>query len=291
MTTTTELIAGLTAGSASTLVMHPLDVIKVKLQVTPSSGDRHRLYSEIVKLLFQEGDASRKLQFAQIYRGLAINMIGNGISWGLYFMINRELLQLQSHYKSPNNYFSSALVAGLTTSFITNPIWVLKTRILSTRAGQGSYSSIRASVNYVYSQNGLRGFWSGFVPGLFGIGQATVQFSLYQMVRDARLKRQRGQSSATHLSAAEYLALSAGSKIVATIIFYPYQVVRASLQVDHLALSLQHYTSTLHAIRGLYHSEGFLGFYKGLGANLVRVVPATCITFFIYEKMKHVLEK
>lgn len=33
--------------------------------------------------------------------------------------------------------------------------------------------------------------------------------------------------------------------------------------------------------------EGWRGFYKGLSANLVRVTPATVITFVVYENVSH----
>lgn len=303
--TTIELISGLTAGSVSTLVMHPLDVIKVKLQVTPG---RSHFFSEVSKLLFKQGSGTR-LQPSQIYRGLSVNMLGNGVSWGLYFMINHELLQLYSCHgsghgivKSSNAYFTSALVSGLSTSFITNPIWVLKTRILSTRADQSPYSSIFNSFKYVYARDGLRGFWAGFFPGLFGIAQATVQFSLYQIMRDSRLHDQKKKfiieaeatsqpiPMSTTLATIDYLSLSAFSKIVSTSIFYPYQVIRANLQVDSRALHLKHhYTSAFQVIQSIYGYDGFLGLYKGLGANLLRVVPATCITFIVYERTKHCL--
>ena len=36
-----------------------------------------------------------------------------------------------------------------------------------------------------------------------------------------------------------------------------------------------------------FRTEGFRGFYKGLKPNLVRVVPATAITFVVYENVWH----
>jgi hypothetical protein len=31
--------------------------------------------------------------------------------------------------------------------------------------------------------------------------------------------------------------------------------------------------------------EGVRGFYKGLGSNILRVLPATCVTFVVYESL------
>lgn len=39
-----------------------------------------------------------------------------------------------------------------------------------------------------------------------------------------------------------------------------------------------------------YRYEGWRGFYKGLSANLIRVTPATVITFAIYENVFHYLQ-
>lgn len=38
-----------------------------------------------------------------------------------------------------------------------------------------------------------------------------------------------------------------------------------------------------------YRNEGARGFYKGLTPNLARVVPATMITFVVYENVSRYL--
>jgi solute carrier family 25 folate transporter 32 len=47
------------------------------------------------------------------------------------------------------------------------------------------------------------------------------------------------------------------------------------------------YAGTLDCIRRTYRGEGPTGFYKGLAPNLLRVVPATMITFLVYENISH----
>ena len=44
----------------------------------------------------------------------------------------------------------------------------------------------------------------------------------------------------------------------------------------------------IHQIPSLvFRNENMRGFYKGLAPNLLRVVPATAITFVTYEKVSH----
>lgn len=37
--------------------------------------------------------------------------------------------------------------------------------------------------------------------------------------------------------------------------------------------------------------EGVRGFYRGLGTNLVRVLPGTCVTFVVYENIAWLLRR
>ena len=39
----------------------------------------------------------------------------------------------------------------------------------------------------------------------------------------------------------------------------------------------------------LRRNEGARGFYKGIGPNVIRVTPACCITFVVYENVSRLL--
>ena len=65
------------------------------------------------------------------------------------------------------------------------------------------------------------------------------------------------------------------------------QVVRARLQDQQ-----NKYSGSLDCISKILRLEGFKGFYKGLSPNLLRVVPATMITFVVYENISfHLLKR
>jgi solute carrier family 25 (mitochondrial folate transporter), member 32 len=42
-------------------------------------------------------------------------------------------------------------------------------------------------------------------------------------------------------------------------------------------------------IKRTWAEEGARGFYRGLGTNLVRVLPGTCVTFVVYENLAWLL--
>lgn len=109
------------------------------------------------------------------------------------------------------------------------------------------------------------------------------------------------QPITTKLGTAEYLTFAAISKLVAALTTYPYQVnyieryydVNRSFQVVRARLQDQQnkYSGSLDCISKILKLEGVKGFYKGLSPNLLRVVPATMITFVVYENISFYLLK
>lgn len=182
---------------------------------------------------------------------------------------------------------------------LTNPIWVIKTRMLSTSSRHpGAYTSILDGTRQIFRSDGLAGFYRGLVPSLFGVSHGALQFMAYE-----RLKRYRGvggqerggggapsdeRAGKRELSNADYLLLSALAKIFAGASTYPYQVVRARLQTYEAGLL---YTGVRDVVRQVWTQEGPWGFYKGLGPNLVRVLPSTCVTFLVYENTRYYLPR
>jgi solute carrier family 25 folate transporter 32 len=75
-----ETVAGFTAGVVATLVVHPFDVLKTRLQLETGIsqwGGSFRILRQVVR---EEG------RYTALYRGLMPNMLGNSVSWALYFL-------------------------------------------------------------------------------------------------------------------------------------------------------------------------------------------------------------
>ena len=85
------------------------------------------------------------------------------------------------------------------------------------------------------------------------------------------------------LSSFDFLILSGLAKVSAGSITYPYQVVRARLQMYD---SGKIYDGSKDVITKIWRQEGMKGFYKGLAPNLLRVLPSTWVTFLVYEKTR-----
>ena len=154
--------------------------------------------------------------------------------------------------------FEFILSAGGLTALCTNPIWVVKTRMLSTsKDTPGAYRGIGQGITSIVRKEGLRGLYRGLLPSLFGVSHGAVQFAAYEKLKNYRA-RNRGDGSS--LSSWDFLTLSALSKIFAGTVTYPYQVLRARMQTYDAQRT---YKSVGDLLAQIIRKEGLKGFYKG----------------------------
>ena len=160
--------------------------------------------------------------------------------------------------------------------------------MLSTSAKHpGAYMSMWDGTRRIYKLEGLSGFYRGLVPSLFGVSHGALQFMAYEQMKKWR-DNQGSAKQPQQLSNLDYLVFSGSSKILAGSLTYPYQVIRARLQTYDADKS---YKSATDVVVQVWKQEGISGFYKGLGLNLLRVVPSSCVTFLVYENTKAFLPR
>ncbi|PMD28441.1 mitochondrial carrier protein-like protein [Hyaloscypha hepaticicola] len=306
-----ETIAGLAAGTTSTLVVHPLDVIKTRLQIQRNTSSTPVNAFGILGTLLKN---ERPIQ--SLYRGLTPNLVGNASSWAIFFyfksIIESQLLQFHNRMKpsaflsqdgstissrrelSPADYFLASGISGTLITLSTNPIWVIKTRMLSSDKGsEGAYKSMWDGARHVFRTEGLRGFYRGTGISLVGNSHGAVQFAVYEPLKKAWRRYLASQHKGVENRGGEIeklgntatLVISGSAKIFAGTVTYPYQVIRSRLQTYQAEVRFG------KGIRGvaatIWKEEGWRGFYRGLGTNVVRVLPATWVTFLVYENVRY----
>jgi len=281
-----QFIAGFFGGIISCTIFHPFDLIKVRFQVTEtkSNKDHQSLpYRPHYKNFFEAfRTVYREKGFQGLYEGVTPNVIGNGLSWGLYLFIYNTIVVLnddQNHIKNVN--FQSRIIystiAGLVATLLTNPIWVVKTRMClqySKSKSVISYKNTFDAFRKIYQLEGINAFYKGLIPGLFGIFHGTIQFSSYEQMKDFYMDL----FQVTHCPTSIIFIFSALSKCIAVISIYPSQVIRTRLQDQH-----QHYKNTIDVIEKTYKRDGISGFFKGVIPAIFPVMPATCVKFVVYE--------
>ena len=227
------------------------------------------------------------------YRGLTPNLLGNTLGWAMYFVgyeyvktiivnvrgLSSSSLSSSSLSAGPRadtrerseaanqglrtmDYLLASTVAGMGSAFITNPIWVIKTRMLSTGAtSPGAYRGLIHGWKQIRHDEGLPGLYRGLLPSFFGVVQGALQFAVYESLKnlnhhghdhlhhhhtaavmmsptdqDGNHESQgsdtmgRGRMKEGKMSNLQTISYSALAKSFAMACTYPYQVVRARLQ-------------------------------------------------------------
>lgn len=267
-----HLVAGVSGGVASTLVLHPLDLVKIRMQV--ETGRQKVAVFDFMKTVV------RNHGLRGLYTGASPNVVASGLAWGSYFFGYNEIKLLmrneENEMLSPFQHSAAAMIAGGLTQLITNPLWVIKTRMCSSAATVVPYRSILHGLTSIVKTEGFLALYKGLVPGLVGTTHGAVQFVAYEELK-YYLNKSKGLHAEAKLDASEYMWISALSKAFAQFATYPYQVVRSRLQVSHGEASI------ITICKELWRIEGVGGIYKGLTPSLIRVVPASSITFLVYE--------
>jgi solute carrier family 25 folate transporter 32 len=358
------------AGAVATVCMNPLDLIKVQFQVDTSSRKGPPLSSQSSsgstrwKLLARKAtggdvlrdmgqalrDIVRRDGYVGLYRGLSPNVVGNSASWGLYFLWYTMIKEYMSKNAkedaagkrkelSAGQLLLAASESGAVTALMTNPIWVVKTRMFTTsKSGKSitplgnatihadqavrksriaaksasepeTYRGLLQGLRYIWRHEGLPGLYKGAGLALVGVSNGAIQFVCYEKLKRWRMNIARSRETYASIKSAEghgrgvasssadrraatgaggdvkldnteYIIMSGLAKLAAIGITYPYQVVRSRIQ-NHNTTHL--YPNIPTCIRLTWQNEGYRGFYKGMAANALRILPGTCVTFVVYE--------
>lgn len=153
--------------------------------------------------------------------------------------------------------FWSSIVAGASSTIATNPIWVIKTRLMSqshtghhystgfpktgntptsrpTVHGNWHYKSTIDAARKMYTSEGIASFYSGLTPALLGLSHVAVHFPTYEYLKTKFTGQGMGEAPRSGEKAHWMGILSASilSKILASSATYPHEVIRTRLQTQ-----------------------------------------------------------
>ncbi|KAI0684593.1 adenine nucleotide transporter [Cytidiella melzeri] len=159
----------------------------------------------------------------------------------------------------------------------------------------------------IVEEEGVTGLWLGIKPGLVLTANPAITYGCYERVKTALLLAQEkatGQVS-TKLSPWMTFSIGAISKTLATIVTYPYIMAKIRIQarsadVDEYVASheekpLPHHRHHEHSqhvgaltlLHRVFEKEGVLGWYQGMGAQILKGVVNQALLFLLKEQFEH----
>ncbi|KAG2208178.1 hypothetical protein INT46_005853 [Mucor plumbeus] len=298
-----HFVAGGIGGLIGAVFTSPLDVVKTRLQSTfyqqgIEKGIKHTgpiwgHFIETGKLLVQ----IKQIEGIQGYfKGLGPNLVGvipaRAINFYTYGNGKKFYSELNHGEETAIVHLASAATAGIVTSTVTNPIWVVKTR-LQLQGKQRIYTnSFNCTLN-ILKQEGMKGLYKGMSASYLGVAEGTIQWVIYENLKKrwahspAQMENKLTVGGKSAQAWFGNLGAAAVAKLVAACIAYPHEVIRTRLREPIPKNGVAKYTGLLQTLKLVAKEEGVVALYGGMSAHLMRVVPNAAIMFFCYEAILH----
>uniref|UniRef100_A0A7C8ZDL7 Peroxisomal nicotinamide adenine dinucleotide carrier n=1 Tax=Opuntia streptacantha TaxID=393608 RepID=A0A7C8ZDL7_OPUST len=310
-------LAGAGGGIIAQLITYPLQTVNARQQTDREpKKEKKKLgtLEHMCQVVKHEG-------WGRLYGGLTPSLVGTAASQGVYYYFYQifrnkaEAIAVERITRGIGDgsvgMFSSLVVAalaGCANVLLTNPIWVVVTRMQThTKASKKVQPSqaLRTheempvaiepppygtshAIQEVYDEAGFWGFWNGVIPTLIMVSNPSIQFMLYEtLLKNVRQRRALNKNGSNGVTALEIFLLSAVAKLGATVVTYPLLVVKSRLQAKQRigADKRHHYKGTMDAITKMIEYEGLSGFYTGMSTKIVQGVLAAAILFMVKEEL------
>ncbi|KAE8267451.1 hypothetical protein A4X09_0g4892 [Tilletia walkeri] len=343
-----HFVAGGVGGMCGAIITAPLDLAKTRLQsdmyrtsarVAETSGIRASggaaasvaiestaraptsTFAQVRTLAYhfvETGQLLRQISVEEgpraLFKGLGPTLVGvipaRSINFYTYGNGKRILAERINHgVETPLIHLAAAAIAGVVTATVTNPIWVVKTRLQleASRSTPGTgksavtsaprpLNSLQLTLSIMRSE-GITGMYKGLSASYLGVAEGTIQWVLYEYLKRLNGIDVSAQDRARNLASSRRTRDEPGpvgrwfgtvgaagtAKLVASLITYPHEVLRTRLRQLPPPGQASKYTGLISTFQVVLREEGAAALYGGLSAHLLRVVPNAIVMFSIYE--------
>ncbi|RPA99949.1 peroxisomal membrane protein PMP47B [Choiromyces venosus 120613-1] len=293
-------IAGAGGGVLSMVLTYPLITLSTRSQV--ESKRAHSTVLDAIRRIIQREGLSG------LYAGLDSAIFGISVTnfvyyywyeWSRTAFEKAALKAGRSRSKLTTlEAIAAGALAGSATVLITNPIWVVNTRMTARKravaptgekaapssssgnlptlqdpTGQASTKapSTISTIRQLFREGGIGQFFAGVIPALVLVINPILQYTIFEQLKNVLERRKK--RSATPQDA---FFLGALGKLVATALTYPYITVKSRM---HVAEKSEKKRSVFESLRKILREEGWAGLYGGIGPKLVQSVLTAAFLF------------
>lgn len=294
----TNLIAGGGAGMMEALVCHPLDTIKVRMQLsrrgrTPGSGKRRGFIATGKDIVKKETAFGLYKGLGAVLTGIVPKMAIRFTSYEWY----KQALANEDGQISSQATFISGLGAGITEAVaVVTPMEVVKIRMqaqyhsLSDPLDVPKYRSAPHALLTVLKDEGVSALWRGV--SLTALRQGTNQaanFSAYTELKEL-LQKFQPQYENKNLPSYQTTVIGLISGAVGPFTNAPIDTIKTRLQKTPAEPGQSAIQRITLISKDMFRQEGPKAFYKGITPRVMRVAPGQAVTFTVYEYLKKKLE-
>lgn len=270
------------AGSSAVITVtgiHPIDVVKTRLQVSGEGGGRN----------YKALGIGGSVRIIASEEGIASFWKGIGAAWmreasytslrlGLYEPIKKAM------GVTPNSNFfmkfTAGSLAGGLGSIVGNPFDVLKTRMMAAEGKEPP--ALGKAASELYAAQGVSGFYRGIEANIMrAMVLNGTKMACYDQIKG--LITNSGMIP-TGLPTQFCAAFSAGFFMATTVA--PFDMVRTKLMNQPPDAKV--YSGFVDCVVKLLAKDGPAGLYAGFIPIWARFAPTTCLQLVIFEQIKPV---
>ena len=256
---------------------YPLVTLSTRAQVEAAKLDNASFLATVRQIVARHG-------VSDLYSGLSSALFGISITNFVYYywyewtraFFEAAAVKAGRASKKLTTVESmiAGAIAGSATVMLTNPIWVINTRITTKRhdaddaaadlekGADGAAQPPRrpkrvtaiGTLLSMLRNEGPQSLWAGLMPALILVINPILQYTLFEQMKNAVERRGR------RVTPTIAFCLGALGKLFATSITYPYITVKSQM---HVAAKGDRKESVAQAISRVIKEEGYAGLYKG----------------------------
>ncbi|TQS37737.1 hypothetical protein Golomagni_01778 [Golovinomyces magnicellulatus] len=277
-------MAGAGGGILSMALTYPLITLSTRAQVESTRANSN--FIDAVKRIVRcEGGAS-------LYAGLDSALFGISVTNFVYYYwyefvragFKKSALLSGRASKSLTTLESivAGAIAGSATVLLTNPIWVINTRMATTNHNKESVdrgsspntksikisSTLRTLVSLIRDE-GPQALLAGVIPALILVVNPILQYTIFEQLKNILARKRKITPTIAFL-------LGALGKLFATSITYPYITLKSRMHVAGRDGKTENMGKVMKKI---INEEGYKGLYKGIGPKVTQSVLTAAFLF------------
>ncbi|CAG8957495.1 hypothetical protein HYALB_00008794 [Hymenoscyphus albidus] len=271
-------LSGAGGGILSMALTYPLITLSTRAQVESSRADSGFL-DAVKKIIAREGVTG-------LYAGLDSALFGISVTNFVYYYwyewtragFEKAAITAGRASKKLTTVESmiAGAIAGSATVLLTNPIWVVNTRMTTRKQnkevdgllGKAKPTTVGTLLALIREEGPLALF-SGVLPALVLVANPILQYTIFEQLKNTLEKKKRITPTVAFL-------LGAFGKLFATSITYPYITVKSRM---HVAGRDGGKESMIDGMKRIKREEGLVGFYKGIGPKVTQSVLTAAFLF------------
>ncbi|KAK7515119.1 mitochondrial carrier domain-containing protein [Phyllosticta citriasiana] len=274
-------LAGAGGGLFSMALTYPLITLSTRAQVESKRAQSSTL-DAAKRIVQREG-------ISGLYAGLESALFGISVTnfvyyyWYEWTRAGFEKAAIKAGRASKNLTTIESMIAGAlagsATVLITNPIWVVNTRMTARSKSESTETlpggakpkapSTIGTLISIVKDEGFTRLFAGVMPALVLVINPILQYTIFEQLKNMLEKRRR-------VTPTDSFYLGALGKLLATSITYPYITVKSRM---HVAGKDGPKEDMFTSFRRILKEEGWGGLYGGIGPKVTQSVITAAFLF------------